>query len=102
MFSLPLAERAARSAMTPTAIGDRGTSIRQIEKLAPAAWADVALHYLAGPRRTKQGAGGAGEAVLRLVLILRLGLRHLLLRHRPRHPEDDRCTGEHRQQHIPP
>jgi len=53
------------------------------KKLAPAIRADVAGHDLARARRTKQGAGGAGEATLRPVLILGFGLRPLLLRRRP-------------------
>jgi len=68
-------------------------SVRQIEKLAPTVWADIAGHDLARSRRAKQGAGGAGEATLRPVLIVGFGLRHLLLRHRPRDAEDHRCAG---------
>src|SRR6516164_9864059 len=67
---------------------DEVPSIGQVEKLAPAVRADVARYDLAGPRRTKQGAGGAGKAALRPVLILGLGLRHLLLRGRSGDAED--------------
>ena len=49
---------------------DRRTSVRQIEKFAPAVWADLSRHDLARPRRTKQAAGGAGEAAPWSVLML--------------------------------
>jgi hypothetical protein len=94
LFNTSSAAPAARSSrlLEPYTATTRGSSqqhrsrssIRQVKKFAPAIGADVAFNDLARSWPAEQAAGSASQPVLRPVLILRIGLRHLA-RRRCRH-----------------
>src|SRR5438270_3499626 len=71
-------------------------------KSAPAIGADVAFHDLAGAGFPEQTTSGASQPVRWLVLILRVGLRHLRLRWRRRDREAKDPAGKRRQHHGAP